>query len=156
MTVRNQPNDLFGKQVRMPSNNRTSTVTTTHRTEECDTIIYRNAWSGQPVLRHAPTSRNEVIVIMRWISTIHVEVPLNLTINVPNGRFTSERRLKFRLMTVDLTRFLLRDRAEMQCNLLPPSSHMRQLMPLRVTRPSHGTHESWGRERRGACRTVKQ
>jgi len=44
-----------------------------------------------------------------------------------------------------------RNGSEMQCNLLPPSSHMRQLTPLRVTPPLHNAHESWGGERRGAC-----
>jgi len=50
------------------------------------TLTVENTWSGQPVwrltharLRHTPTSHNKVTVILRWISAVHIEFPLNFT-----------------------------------------------------------------------------
>jgi len=103
-------------------------------------------------MRCTPTSHSKVIVIVHKNSTIHKRVPLEIPTAQSNETVDDSH---FALNHCDSERTPLeipsRNGAETQCNLLPPSSHMRQLIPLWVTRPLHDAHELWGRERRGAC-----
>ena len=97
-------------------------------------------WSGQPLCYSDYQTRKNcgilrlMIVILQWISTVHVEV------QCPNGQ-NSDWDGQFRTInpqgTVQKYRTIYSH---------PPTLNHQ----LRVTRPLHDTHESWGRER-GVC-----
>jgi len=138
----------------LQSKHRSDITVNANGTEDSDTISRHTLVWPTIVLLRLPTLR-------LWWQSLHTETVW----------FTSKRHLKFRLLSLPKTVINSHPtanqcnspqfrtiktptkRTQMQHNLVPPSSHTRHLMSLRVTQPLHLAHELRGRERESSSVT---